>query len=254
MNSTCIKTLKYFILFLVFGFTMQSCKTEKKELEIKDSISLFKAMKDKYDGKWFQNYTFKQLTINKDKQERVTDSALWYESVSYPTYFRIDRDIEKGNYVIYRNDSTYNFRNGELYESLDKPATHLLFKGGLYFMSLNESLEKLKKYNYNINKFRKDTLKGQAAFVVGDSTNQFWLNATYFYCMKRIYTTDNGNKVDVVYDDFKKLDNGWVEQKVTFYVDGVERLNEFYKEIKTRPMFDSKIYNTSIDYEWYLNY
>ena len=90
--------------------------------------------------------------------------------------------------------------------------------------------------------------------MVGDSTNQFWLHEKDFYCLRRIYTTENGNKVDVVYDDFKKLDNGWVEQKVTFYVNDVERLNEFYKDIKTRLEFDQRIYNPKVNFEWYLDY
>jgi outer membrane lipoprotein-sorting protein len=239
-------------LSLVLVSVLVSC--QKTNNTINSTESLFKAMKQKYDGKWFKNYTFKQLTIRYDAEGIMTDSTMWYESVGYPSFFRIDRDIEQKNYVVYRNDSTYNFRDGELYESLDKPATHLLFKGGLYFMSLDESLEKLKKYNYKSNKFRKDVFKGQQAYVVGDSTNQFWLHAKDFYCLRRIYTTENGNKVDVVYDDFKKLDNGWVEQKVTFYVNGVERLNEFYKDIKTRPEFDPRIYNPNVNFEWYLDY
>ena len=222
--------------------------------DFKSTEELFQAMKTKNDKKWYQHFTFKQSTLRFDENGTMTDSTVWYESVSYPYYFRIDRDIDQNNYVIFRNDSTYNFRQDSLIQATDKPATHLLFKGGLYFISLEESLDQLKKYNYDHQTFRKDTLDGQAVYVVGKNDNQFWLHAKDYYCMKRTYTTPSNKKVDVVYGDFKTLGNGWVEQKVTFYVDGVKRLEEFYFDIEARNHIDEKTYEINENFKWYLNH
>ena len=247
-------TLKSILLIFTILFVLQSCKTEKKELKITDSVSLFKAMKKRYDEKWFQNFTFKQHTISFDENEVKTDSIVWIESVSYPYHFRIDRDISRDNYTIYKNDSTYNFKNDTLVNLSNRAAAHLVFKGGLYFISVDEVINKLQKYGYNTSVFKKDSFMEQPVYVIGNSNNQIWLHANKFYCMRRIYTTANKKRVNVVYDNFKKLGKGYVEQKVTFYVDGIKRLEEFYFDIKIKKNFDKKIYDVKTNNKWYLNY
>nr|WP_299172652.1 hypothetical protein [uncultured Allomuricauda sp.] len=227
------------------------CQSKKDVASTEDLLS---TMKTKNDGKWFENFRFKQHTIRFNEEGKKIDSTVWYESVGYPYNFRIDRDVSQGIYTIFKNDSTYNFKNDTLVRTTNKPATHLLFKGGLYFISLEETLAKLKKYNYDVSAFRKDVFKGEHAYVVGEEDNQFWIHAENFYCMRRIYKTDNNQKVDVVYEDFKPLDKGWVEQKVTFFVAGKKRLEEFYFDIKTIEEFDKRIYDVNQNYKWYTNY
>ncbi|WP_298792258.1 hypothetical protein [uncultured Allomuricauda sp.] len=240
------------LLLVLFGYTLSSCKN--KEVELNNTKDLFRAMKIKNDNSWYKNFTFKQHTLRFDENGQQTDSTVWYESVSYPYHFRIDRDIKENIYTIYRNDSTYNFRQDTLFSKIAKPAAHLVFKGGLYFISLEESLDKLQKYGYDTNAFRKDKFKEQAVYVIGNEKNQIWLHANNFYCMRRIYTTDDDKTVDVVYDNFKPLGQGFVEQKVTFYVEGKKRLEEFYFDIKLKNHFDAQIYDANTNYKWYLDY
>ena len=237
---------------ILYAFFLSSC--ENKNSEINSTKELFKIMKAKNDKAWFQDFTFKQHTIRFDENEQQIDSTVWYESVSYPYYFRIDRNIDQNIFTIYRNDSTYNFRQDTLFNTTQKAAAHLVFKGGLYFISLEESLRKLQKYGYDTNTFRKDEFMKQPAYVIGTGENQIWLHANNFYCMRRIYTTENEKTVDVVYDDFKPLGKGFVEQKVTFYVEGKKRLEEFYFDIKIKNSFDQRIYDPNKNYKWYLNY
>lgn len=240
-------------LTLVLGFLVLVTACQKPT-NYDNTEDLLRAMKIKNDGEWFKHFTFKQSTIFFDETGKQTDSAVWYEAVSYPYLFRIDRDLEQGAYTIYRNDSTYHFRQDSLMRATDQPAVHLLFKGGLYFVSLEESLKKLKKYKYNTAAFRKDTFMEEPVYVIGDDDSQFWLHATDFYCMRRISTTSNGKLLDIVYDDFKPLGRGWVEQKVTFYFDGKKRMEEFYFDIKLREHFDSKSYDVKENYQWFRDY
>lgn len=251
-----MKNQIFYFLYLTLGVLLMvffsSC--QKSSPTITSTESLFSAMKQKNDGKWYQNFTFKQHTIRFDEYGEQTDSTVWYEAVSYPYNFRIDRNIDKAIYTIYKNDSTYNFQNDSLISSIPKPATHLVFKGGLYFISLAESISKLQKYGYDTNVFRKDKFMDQPVYVIGSDGNQIWLHAFNYYCMRRIYTTSSDKKVDVVYEDFKPLGEGWVEQKVTFYIEGKKRLEEFYFDIKIKPKIDSKIFNLFQNEKWYLNY
>ncbi|MEM6379400.1 MAG: hypothetical protein AAF705_14425 [Bacteroidota bacterium] len=242
-----------FFKFLVLSAGLIALVSCQKSADYQSTQALFQAMKAKNDGNWFQHFTFKQHTIRFDEAGNQTDSTVWYEAVSYPYFFRIDRDIEQGIYTIYRNDSTYNFRQDTLVSAVDNPAVHLIFKGGLYFVSLEESLEKLKQYKYDIDTFRKDTFMDEPAYVIGQEENQFWLHAEDFYCMRRISTTDSGRKVDVIYADFKKVGNGWVEQKVTFMVNGKKRLDEFYFDIEEQNDINPNAYDPEQPYQWFLD-
>jgi len=236
------------IILALISFTPQA-KPEVKN--INSTHNLIKTMKAKYDGKWFKNFIFKQRTNNFDKNGEPTKPVIWYESVSYPNSFRIDRDISKGNYVIYRNDSVYSFKQDSLINKGIEPQEHLLFKGGLYFMDTEKVLEKLKKFGYNLDIIKKSTLNNEPVYIVGDSSKQFWVHAKYFFTMRRISTLKDGRKLDFIYYDFKKLSGGWVEQQVTIFLDNKKYQDEFYEEIKLVDYFDTKIYDPSKNYKWY---
>lgn len=246
---------KYIISFIKMVLVILAtwCVTAcEKEPAYKNTKELLEAMKAKNDDSWYQHFTFKQRTLFFDKGGLLTDSAVWHEAVSYPYLFRIDRDLTNGNYTIYRSDSTYHFKNDSLAQAISEPATHLLYKGGLYFVTLEEVLEKLTKYGFNTTSFRRDTFMNEPAFVIGDDNQQFWLHATKFYCMRRISTPREDKILDIVYDDFVPLGKGWVEQKVTFYFDGTKRMEEFYFDIQLKENIDRRTYAIHDNYKWYL--
>ncbi len=247
-----------FYHFLVIGIAVTisftACKRNFSKVEINSSEQLFQVMKDKNDNKWFQHFTFKQVTLRYDTLGDLTDSTIWHEAVSYPGYFRIDRDTLEKNYVIFRNDSTYQFRSDTLFDATDKPSEHLVFKGGLYFMPIEKSIGKLKSWGYNLDSFRKENFNGQSVYSIGNDDHQFKLHATEYYCVYRAYTTNSGLKVEAHYDDFKKINGGWVEQKVTFYVKGKKRLLEHYFDIQSPKSLPTTIFNPNVKYEWYRDF
>ena len=249
--------MKKCLLLLIVAEILTGCtnKNENRdEPEFETTGQLLQAMKSKNDSTWFKHFTFKQNTIFFDTAGQKTDSAMWYESVSYPYFFRIDRDTGKGNYTIYRNDSTYHILADTMYSATADPAVHLVFKGGLYFISLEEAMDKLKKYGFDLQHFRKDTFMDEPVYVIGDANKQFWLHAQDFYCMRRISTNNQNKKTDIVYENFKPLGGGWVEQKVTFFYEGNKRMEEFYLDIKMRDEMNLARYDINRNYKWYLNY
>lgn len=245
--------LPYLLAFTII-IGCNSNKEHSNNSNIKTTKALLRAMKSKNDSSWYKHFTFKQHTVFYDTSGQKTDSALWYEAVSYPYLFRIDRDINQGNYTIYRNDSTYHILADTLYSATADPAVHLVFKGGLYFISLDESIDKLEKYGFNLQSFRKDVFMNEPVYVIGDETKQFWLHAEDYYCMRRVSTNDQNKTVDVVYEDFKPLGKGWVEQKVTFYYDGLKRMEEIYLDIELRDTINATTYSTGENYKWYMDY
>lgn len=247
--------MKHILIFIIAITAFVNCSLKEKTVShFETTEQLLKAMKSKNDSTWFRHYTFKQHTVFFDTSGVKTDSSLWYEAVSYPYLFRIDRDTLIGNYTIYRNDSTYHILSDTLYSATNNPAVHLVIKGGLYFISIEETLQKLEQYGFDLQIFRKDIFMGEPAYVVGDENTQFWLHAEHFYCLRRISTNSQNKITDVIYEDFKPLGNGWVEQKVTFYYDGKKRMEEFYQDIKLRDSIDSKTYIPKQNFKWYRGY
>jgi len=214
------------------------------------------AMQVRYRGKWFKEYTFAQQTIRYDQNGAVRDTMLWHEAVSYPDHFRIDF-AQPGRFVIFKNDSSWRFENEQFQQRRLEPQEFLLFKGGMYFRSPATIMQKLKDYGYDTSIFREDRLNGRRAYVVGAregdlKTKQFWIDADYFYTVRRISQVSNGRTLDVQYSDHKRVKGGWVEQSVTFYLD--ERLIQIekYLEIDASKALDKAIFDqTNPKMDWF---
>ena len=208
---------------------------------------LLDAMQVRYRGKWFKEYTFAQETIRYTREGAMRDTSLWHEAVSYPDHFRIDYQ-EPGRFVIFKNDSAWRYQEAELQQQGYEPQEFLLFKGGMYFRSPATIMDKLKEYGYDTSIFREDRLNGRKAYVVGAregdlNTKQFWIDADHFYTVRRISRVSNGRVLDVQYSDHKRVAGGWVEQTVTFYLDGRLLQVENYLDIDASQSLDPAIFD-----------
>ncbi len=229
------------VLLAVFGHAMMA--------QIANTGQMLDAMQTRYRGKWFKEYTFAQQTIRYDQNGAVRDTMLWHEAVSYPDHFRIDF-AELGRFVIFKNDSSWRFQNETLQQQRFEPQEFLLFKGGMYFIQPAEIMAKLKAYGYDTSIFREDRLNGHRAYVVGArkddlNTKQFWIDADHFYTVRRISQVSNGRTLDVQYSDHKKVTGGWVEQTVTFYLDGRLLQVEKYLDIDASKPLDKAIFDVA---------
>lgn len=215
--------------------------------QITSTGQLLDAMQTKNRKSWFKEFTFTQETIRYNQNGAVRDTAIWYEAVSYPDHFRIDYN-DKGQFVIFRNDSSFRFQAYQFQSKRLEPQEFLLFKGGMYFISPTEVMDKLKEYGYDTSIFREDRLNGRRAYVVGAkkgdlSTKQFWIDADYFYTIRRISKVSRGRTLDVQYSDHKRVLCGWVEQTVTFYIDQRLLQIEHYVDIDASKVLDMSIFN-----------
>ncbi|MEM7299328.1 MAG: hypothetical protein AAF391_13805, partial [Bacteroidota bacterium] len=88
--------------------------TEAFSFEPEGTENLIRYWKDRYQEGRLMAFTFVQETI-RFRDGEVRDTATWYEAVQYPNFFRIDlgeKDLKNRN--LYRNDSVYVIREGEL--------------------------------------------------------------------------------------------------------------------------------------------
>lgn len=236
--------MKHLLLLLFLAFTASAFSQKIKETE-----ALIEAMHQKYQGKWFNAFTFVQETIQYEEDGSERDRKIWYEAIQYPKNFRIDYGpIEEGNASLFRNDSMYRFKNGVLEQAVVNPQQFLLMKGGLYHFEVAEVIKMLKDYGYDTEVFRKDRFQGKKVYVLGAkegdlSAPQFWIDAKHFYLVRRIRSLNNGKVLDVHYGEHLKSNGGWVEQTVKFYLDGRYLQLENYKEIDTSPNLDAGVFD-----------
>lgn len=206
-------------------------------------------MQVKNRSSWFKEFTFTQETIRYDQNGAVRDTAIWYEAVSYPDLFRIDYN-DQGQFVVFRNDSSYRFKDYAFQRAALEPQEFLLFKGGMYYIPASSVKKKLEDYGYDISTFREDRFNGRRVYVVGAksddlNTKQFWIDADHYYTVRRISQVSNGKTLDVQYSNHKRVNGGWVEQVVTFYFDGRLVQVENYLDIQADKVLDKSIFNPS---------
>jgi len=235
---------------LLFGFLLIiACSISKNSSknEINNTSELLEAMHKKYKGKWFDQFTFVQETIKYDSTGNETEKSIWYEAIDYPKKFRIDYGpLSAGNAVIFDKDSVWVFKENNFVRQAYSPREFLLMKGGLYHLTVDETIKQLETYGYDCNIFRKDILNGNHVYVIGAEKGdlkpkQFWIDAEYYYMVRRISTQKK--TLDVIYSDHIFSNGGWVEQVVEFWVDGVYVQKEYYKDINTNPKLSKSIFD-----------
>lgn len=238
--------MKNILLLAIFGLTI-SCTPNK---DITDIDSLLDAMYTRYQGVWFESFSFSQETIRYDSSGAIQSTAIWYEAVQYPDFFRIDFNDEQQRKVVFASDSAYRFVGDSLALVRYEPQEFLLFKGGMYKRSKEDSKNKLKEYGYDLSIFREDILDGRPAYVIGAeqgdlTTKQFWIDKEHFYTVRRISTQRSGAVLDVQYSDHNAIGGGWVEEDVRFFLDGRLIQDEIYFGVKVWDEMNPAIFDKS---------
>ena len=212
------------------------------------SIEILKKMHERYTGKWYKTFSFNQTTemYHNDSLKR---SETWYENIKFPGDFRIDfGNPDSGNAVIFKNDSSYLFRKSQK-ASVRPYSNDLLFLlGGLYFYPFDEVTTKMKSFGYNLDKFHEDVWKGRQVYVIGaekneDSLNQIWIEKENFSPV-RMLKYENNTKEEALFENHVKLDGGFTETLVYFYINDKLIQVEKYHDLKGNVEIDPAIFDT----------
>jgi hypothetical protein len=218
--------------------------------KIKNAEDLIGAMRKKYEKKWYQNTTFKQLTTDIDK-DGAKKEAVWYEAISMPGRLRIDFDPAKdGNGVLFINDKIYTFKSGKLEGS--RPLIHplVLLAFDVYFLPVDQTLAKLKQLKFDLATLREDTWQGRPVYVVGAKAGdlhspQFWIDQKrlYFVRMFRPAGKDGVMTSETQFNKYQKLGGGWIAPEVIFMIDGKTTTTEAYSEIRANIDLDESLFD-----------
>jgi hypothetical protein len=195
-----------------------------------------------------KRYTFSQKN-NHYRNDSIIRTSKWHEYIEFPDKFRINfEDTVLGNFVIFKNDSAYRYKNNELKKTSRNANTLLLLLGGMYYRSLPDVIERLQKEGYNTNLISLQKRKKTSYFVIGallgDTTsNQIWVNKKKYRVERIIEKIDTDHTMDMTFDSFQKLCEAFTETTVTFSNNGKLEQQEHYYHIKISNSFEDEIFN-----------
>ncbi|MGN6247023.1 MAG: hypothetical protein ACTHNG_01630 [Ginsengibacter sp.] len=217
--------------------------------KIQSGKELITKMHQLYAGKWYKSFQFKQTT-ERYRNDSLISSQVWTEHIQFPENFRIDfGDVDSGNAVIFKNDSSYIFTNGKLMRTSYYPNDLLFLLGGIYFYPLDTAIAKFQSFGFDINKFHVTNYEGKKVYVIGadedgEETNQAWFDSQHFNLVRMI-KYDNKHKEDALLQKHVKLDGGFSETLVKFYLDDKLLQVEKYFDLKANVAMDPKLFDTN---------
>ena len=224
-------------------FTLSAFKTSEKIIGEKILAKMYK----RYTGKWYKNFTFTQTTEN-FKDDSLIKTTTWYESIVFPDYFRINfGEPSEGNAVIYKKDSTFNFRKGKLIQKGLRTDDVTLLLGGMYFMPFDSVKTKMKTEGYDITKAHESTWEGNKVYVIGSETDdeklsQLWIDKEKLIVVRFIKYLPT-MKQDARMSAHQKFGKAWSETIVVFYLNDKLFQKEKYYDCKVNTDVDMGIFD-----------
>ena len=233
-----MKTL--FIIILILGIASSF-------INLPGSIEILKKMHDRYAGKWYKTFSFNQTT-EMYRNDSLKRSETWYENIKFPNDFRIDfGNPDSGNAVIFKNDSSYSFVKSQKAGVRPNDDDLLFLLGGMYFYHFEEIPVKMKSFGYDLDKFHEDIWKGMPVYVIGaaknqDSVNQLWIEKENFSPV-RLLKYEKNTKEEALFENHVKLDGGFTETLVYFYINNKLIQVEKYHDLKANVEIDPAIFD-----------
>jgi hypothetical protein len=223
-----------------------------------DGISYLRKMYNQNHNNWYHNMTFVQTT-EVYRNDSLIRTSTWYEAVNLPYDLRIDLDVpQKGNFVLYKKDSTYRFVNNGLRNKSAGTNPFIFFLGGMYYMSFDSVLSELSKRKFDVNKSYTTELDGNKVCVIGrssekDSGNCIWIDTKNLWIVRQM-EIDRGQALDAIMKNHKKLSKGSTETAVDIYINGKLVQVEKYDQISADVPLDPNLFdpvNFSSAAHWY---
>ncbi|MGH2645946.1 MAG: hypothetical protein ACRDE8_00195 [Ginsengibacter sp.] len=211
------------------------------------SIEVLKKMYDRYSGKWYKTFSFNQTT-EVYRNDSLKRTEIWYENIEFPNNFRIDfGNPDSGNAVIFKNDSSYLFKKSQKADVRPDNDDLLFLLGGMYFYSFNDVIAKMKLFGYDLDRFHEDTWKEKPVYVIGalndqDSVNQIWIEKENFSPV-RLLKYENNTKEEALFENHVKLEGGFTETLVYFYINNKLIQVEKYHDLKGNAEIDPAIFD-----------
>ena len=213
-----------------------------------DGLSLLKKMSKRYDGKWYKTVSFEQKTTRYAEDGSISAVNTWFEAMELPSNLAIKfDDMDKGNGLLFRNDSIYQFNDGQIAGSRVMYHPLLILGFSVYSQPVEKTESALITLGFDLNKAYQRDYNGKQVYVVGalegdETSNQFWIEKDRLLFVKMIQNFGENRIQEVIFDKYEALGGGWIAPEVRFYMNGKMTLLEEYTKIET-PNLDDEIFD-----------
>jgi hypothetical protein len=218
----------------------------------KTGQDLVRQMHARYAGKWYKTITFVQTTTHAD---RPTET--WYEAGTIPGKLRIDvAPIDSMKAIMFVGDSTVVFRGGKRAEAHQGRNLLMTLGFDVYGQAPDTTIAQLEAEGIDLSKLHADTWKGTPVWVVGaergdTATSQFWIEQDRLLFVRLIEVEKDPRQpqappdlLDVTFERYQRLDQGWVAPEVVIKVNGKEVQRETYRDIRADVPLQANLYDT----------
>lgn len=215
----------------------------------------FAAIHQQFYKQFPKTITFIQRT-DIYRADTIFRTQTWYEAGRFPELFRIDfGDPKDGNAVIYKGDSTYNFRKSKLVKAGVDPNILIYLLGGMYFQSSQEVNQKLKADGFDLSKSYQTRWENRDVLVFGtavpDSTkNQLWYDAKAHYLVRMINIKPQ-SRIECQFGNHQQTGKVWHEGFVKILINNQLAQTETYSNFKINVPLDLDFFNPSKFGTWH---
>lgn len=216
-----------FSILLFFQYSHVKAQTQDGEVFLRNLHKRF------YQGPC-KIYSFSQKNSHY-RNDSLINNSVWHEAIEFPDKFRIHfGDKAEGNYVLFKNDSVYNYRKGMFTKSRADSNSLLLILGGMFYRSFEDACLRLKFSGYNINLLSEQNWETKEVVVLGAaqgdlSVNQIWFDKKTLKVIRIIEKINANDSMDMRFESYQNWCKGHVETKVAFYRNGkLEQVEEYF--------------------------
>ncbi len=220
----------YLSLFIIFVVKFNLAQT--------NGLSILKMVHQKYYQAPCKCYTF--LQKNKHyRNDSVIRESEWHEAIEFPDKFRIDfGKKEEGNFVIFKNDSVFNYKKKLFTNSRPDSNSLLLILGGMFYRDFEDVIKRLKAQDYHLEILSEQTWNKEVFYVIGAKEgelelNQIWIDKKTLRVKRILEKLNAKDMMDMSFETHQEWCKGYIETKVSFRRNGkLEQVEEYYNIMK----------------------
>ena len=239
---------KHLVIFALFLLCYSSVSAQALHPKFVD-------IHKEFYGQWPKTITFVQKT-DMYRADTVFRTQTWYEAGIFPNLFRIDFGGPKeGNAVIYRGDSTYNFRKAKMLKANVDPNILVYLLGGMYFETADQVNQKLKLEGFDLSKSYQSKWNNRDVEIFGttqaDTTkSQLWYDAKNHYLVRMIQQKEK-SRLECHFKNHQKVGKIWHEDNVKIFVNNKLVQTEGYSDFKIDATLNPDFFNPAKFGSWH---
>jgi hypothetical protein len=206
--------------------------TRPAPVAITSGATLVSAMRDRYPS-WYRTLTFVQkTTLYRPNGGEIVQT--WYEAASLPGRLRIDTDLAAKSGTLFAHDSIFAISGGKLVRA-DTGLNELLVLGfDVYTQSAARTEAQLRRLGFDLSRFHEGSWQGRPVYIVGAArgdtlSKQFWVDRENLLFVRLLERGPRG-RVDLRFDRYERLGQGWIAMEVLQLVNGKPTLREEYTD------------------------